>query len=137
LRAASNILANALLLPGDPNKSQFDELDHLMHCVGALSSGAIALLGACIQIADQARAPRAKGPLPVNRSAAQFRPTEIRQKLPNLSPHLTLGLAAELRSLNLLQMSEGAIPAPDLGHYSISVTPLGFLFAERFIEGRM
>ena len=31
LRAASNILANALLPPGDPNKSPFNELDHLMH----------------------------------------------------------------------------------------------------------
>jgi len=131
LRAASNILANALLPPGDPNKSPFDELDHLMHCVGALSSGAIAALGASIQIADQVT------PRPHNRSAARFRFAEIRQKLPDVSPDLTVGLAAELRSLNLLHLTEGAIPAPDLGHYSISVTPLGFRFAERFIEGRM
>lgn len=135
LRAASNILANALLPRGDPNKSPFDELDHLMHCVGALSSGAIALLGASIQIADQAKARRE--PRPNNRSAARFRFDEIRQKLPDLPPDLTQGLAAELRSLNLLHITEGAIAAPDLGHYSIGVTPLGFRFGERFIEGRM
>jgi hypothetical protein len=136
LRAASNILANALLSPHDPNKSPFDELDHLMHCVSALSSGAIALLGASIQIADQARA-GARTPRPVNRSAAKFYFAEIKQKLPDLAPHLVLGLAAELRSLNLLHITEGAIATPDFQHYLFGVTPLGFLFAERFIEGRM
>lgn len=136
LCAASNILANALLPPSDPNKSPFDELDHLMHCVNALSSGAIALLGASIQIADQAGAD-SRTPRPADRSAARFYFAEIRQKLPDLAPHLVLGLAAELRSLNLLHITEGAIATPDFQHYLFGVTPLGFVFAERFIEGKM
>jgi hypothetical protein len=131
LRAASNILANALLPPGDPKKSLFDELDHLMHCVSALSSGAIALLGASVQIANQLR------PVGTNRTQTRVHLVDISQKLPDLSPQLMLGLVAELRSLNLLHVTEGAIAAPDLGHYAISVTSLGFLFAERFVEGRM
>lgn len=137
LRAASNILANALLPANDKNKSPFDELDHLMHCVSALSSGAIALLGASIQIADQTRVSGARAPRPVNRSAARFHFAEIRQKLPDLAPHLILGLAAELRSLNLLHITEGAIATPNYQHYLFGVTPIGLLFAERFIEGRM
>jgi hypothetical protein len=138
LRAAANILANALLPVGDPNKSSFTELDHLMHCVDALSSGAITVLGACILIVDQPKTPPgSREPRPVNRSAAKFRFPEIRQKLPDFTPHLILGLATELRSLNLLHITEGAIAAAALGHYLITVTPQGFLFAERFIEGRM
>lgn len=50
LSAAANILANAVLPLSDPNRSPSDELDHLMHCTDALSSGAIALLGASIQV---------------------------------------------------------------------------------------
>jgi len=132
LRAAANILANALLPPSDSNRSHYGELEHLMHCADTLSSGAIALLGASIQVAGQIREPR-----PINRSAALFHFSEIRQKLPDLDPQLVLGFAAELRSLNLLHITEGAIPGPDLQHYSFRVTPLGFRFAERFIEGRM
>jgi hypothetical protein len=50
LRAAANILANSLLPPGDPARSTYEELDHLMHCLDSLSIGAIAVLGAARQI---------------------------------------------------------------------------------------
>ena len=50
LRAAANILANLLLKPGDQAKVSYDELDHLIRCVDALSIGAITVLGAIRQV---------------------------------------------------------------------------------------
>jgi hypothetical protein len=41
LRAAANILANLLLKPGDQAKVSYEELDHLIRCVDALSTGAL------------------------------------------------------------------------------------------------
>jgi hypothetical protein len=38
LRAAANILANLLLKPGDQAKVSYEELDHLIRCVDALST---------------------------------------------------------------------------------------------------
>lgn len=128
LRAAVNILANALLPANDPNKSPFDELDHLMHCLDALSSGAIAVLGASIQI----RAP--------NHASGADRPfyfSELRQQFPSHNPDLVFGLATELQHFNLLHITEGIVGSRDFENYLFRVTPLGSRFAERFIEGRM
>ena len=126
LRAAANILANALLPSSDPHKSPYDELEHLMHCTDALSSGAIAVLGASIQI----RAPRhASG------GDSSFNFDELKRKLSHLNPNLVLGLATELRSLNLLHITEGVITGRDYEGYLLQVTPLGSRFAERFVEG--
>ena len=45
------ILANLLLRPGDPAKSSYEELDHLIRCIDDLSIGAIHVLGAARTIA--------------------------------------------------------------------------------------
>lgn len=128
LRTAANILANSLLPPGDPNRSPFDELDHLMHCVDALSSGAIAVLGASIQVVAQ-RGGR--------RGDMRFQFAELKQKLRDTDPDVVFGCATELRSLNLLHITEGLVGGPNPENHGYQVTPLGLRFAERFIEGRM
>lgn len=128
LRAASNILANALLPPGDPHKSPFDELDHLMHCVGALSSGAIAFLGASVQVVKQPG--RGRGDM-------RFQFSEIKRKLPGTDPDVIFGLASELRSLDLLQITEGLVGGPNPENHGYQVTPVGLRFVRRFIEGSM
>jgi hypothetical protein len=128
LRAAANILANSLLPPSDPKRSPYDELDHLMHCADALSSGAVALLGASIQIKKPRHAGGGDAPLYFS---------ELRHKLPRCDTDLILGLAAELRSLNLFHITEGSIAGPSYEHCAFRVTPLGSRFAERFIEGSM
>jgi hypothetical protein len=51
LRAAAALLANLLLRQGDPGKVPYEELDHLVRCLDALSIGAIAVLGATRQLA--------------------------------------------------------------------------------------
>jgi hypothetical protein len=128
LRAASNILANALLPPGDPNKSPFDELDHLMHCVGALSSGAIAFLGASMEAVTQSA---------VKPNGRRFSFLDITFKLRGTDPDVVMGLASELRSFNLLHITEGLIGGHNPKNYGFEVTPVGERFARRFIEGRM
>lgn len=45
LRAASGILANLFLKPGDPEKLSYSELDHFVRCLDGLSIGAIVTLG--------------------------------------------------------------------------------------------
>lgn len=127
LRAAANILANVCLRPGDPAKSPYEELDHLMHCVDALTIGAISVLGAGRHIT------RAR---PGGNTTFHF--SELRRHLPHLTDaSLLLSLASELRALNLLHFKEPAIDMPDHEAYLLQVTPIGERFAERFIEGRM
>jgi hypothetical protein len=128
LRAAANILANSLLPAGDQHRSPFDELDHLMHCVDALSSGAIAVLGAAIQVLAQRQ----------GRSGnLRFQFAELRQKLPDGDPNVIFGCAIELRSLNLLQISEALVGGPNPENHGYEVTPVGLRLAQRFIEGSM
>lgn len=128
LRAAANILANALLPPTDPHRSPYEELEHLMHCAEVLSSGAIAVLGASIKVRPTRHASQGDTP---------FGFKELWQLLPNMDPQLIMGLIAELRALNLLNITEGLIQSPVFEAYQIRVTPLGSRFAERFIEGKM
>jgi len=128
LRAGANILANALLPPTDPKRSPYEELERLMHCADTLTSGAIAVLGASIKVRPRRHASQGDTP---------FSFKELRQLLPNMEPQLIMGLAAELRGLNLLHITEGLIGSPSLENYQFRVTPLGSRFAERIIEGRM
>jgi hypothetical protein len=128
LRAAANILANSLLPSHDPAKSPYEELEHLMHCADALSSGAIAALGAALQIRSPRHASGGDTPISFN---------ELRQKMADYNADLILSLASELRSLNLMHVTEGAIPGSNFEHYAFRVTPMGSRFAERFIQGRM
>jgi hypothetical protein len=128
LRTAANILANALLPADDQNRSPFDELDHLMHCVDALSTPAITVLGASIQVVAQ------RGGRSGN---MRFQFAELRQKLPDGDPNVIFGCATELRSLNLLQISEALVGGPNPENHGYEVTPVGLRFAQRFIEGRM
>jgi hypothetical protein len=128
LRAAANILAGALLPPGDRISTPFDELDHLMHCVDALSSPAISVLGASIQIVRQ----RSGRP-----GDMRFQFVELKQKLLDGDPFVIFGCATELRSLNLLHITEGLVGGPNPENNGYEVTPIGLRFADRFIEGHL
>ena len=124
LEAAANILTNVLLKPNDPAKSPFEELDHLMHCVDKLSSGAITILGAVRTLPPQ-------GQLGIHSFSAVWR------QLPQIEQSLLMSLLMELHSLNLVRVTEGAVGTPDWQHVSVQLTLVGQRFAERFIEGRL
>ena len=128
LNAAANLLANAVLKRGDAAKSAFEELDHLMHCVDTLSAGAISALGAAIKVKPPRHGSGGDVSLTPQELAA---PMELGGKL-----DLLMGFVAELRSLNLVHVTEGLI-GPTYESSAIRVTPMGVRFAQRFIEGRM
>jgi hypothetical protein len=98
-----------------------------MHCVDALSIGAIQVLGASMQIGKARHATAGDTPF-------HFR--QLHGKLPDFDPDLIAGLASELRALNLLHITEGIVGKRDYENYQYRVTPKGSRFAERFIEGR-
>ena len=127
LQAAAAILANILLRPGDPAKSSYEELDHLIRCVDALSIGAISVLGAARRIAQTA----GQGP----QRGFQF--DQLRSEFSNFDPSFVMSLVSELTALNLLRTQEGTIKLPDYGEVLVEITPLGVKLVEQFIEGRM
>jgi hypothetical protein len=125
MRAATSILANLLLRPGDADKAPYEELDHLIRCVDALSIGAISVLGAARRIANTA----AMG------SQGHFQFSQLASSFKHFDASLVMSLVSELRSLNLLRVQEPSIRLADYGNYLIEITPIGRRFVERFIEG--
>ena len=127
LRAAIAILANILLRPGDPSKSSYEELDHLIRCIDTLSIGAISVLGAARRIA----AAEGQGE---NRS---FQFVQLCGVFPAIDASLLMSFVSELRALNLLRVQEGVIRTPDYSEVLIELTPIGQRLVERFIEAKM
>jgi len=125
LRAAANLLANLLLKTSDPAKVSYEELDHLVRCLDALSIGAISVLGAARAIAISA---------PMG-GQGHFHFDQLRDAFPSYDVSLTMSLVSELRGLNLLHVQEAGIKMPDYGNYLLDLTPIGLRFVERFIEG--
>ena len=62
---------------------------------------------------------------------------EVKQKLPDTDQAIVFGLASELRSFNLLQITEALVGGSNPENYGYQVTPVGLRFVQRFIEGRM
>jgi hypothetical protein len=127
LHAAAALLANLLLRPNDPGKVSYEELDHLVRCLDALSTGAISVLGAAHRIAGSA----ALGP------QGHFQFQQLRGSFPQFEASLLMSLVSELRSLNLVRVQEGAIRTSEYGETLVELTPIGQRFVERFIEGKM
>lgn len=125
LRAAANLLANLLLKTSDPAKVSYEELDHFVRCLDALSIGAISVLGAARAIAISA---------PMG-GQGHFHFDQLRDAFPSYDVSLTMSLVSELRGLNLLHVQEAGIKVPDYGNYLLDLTPIGLRFVERFIEG--
>jgi hypothetical protein len=127
LRAAANLLANLLLRPGDPCKASYEELDHFVRCLDALSTGAISVLGAARQIAMKAS----------SGGQGQFYFLQLRNLFPEFEASFLMSLVSELRGLNLLRVQERPIRTPDYGEVSLELTPIGRRFVDQFIEGNM
>jgi hypothetical protein len=126
LRAAANLFANLLLKPGDAGKSSYEELDHFVRCLEALSIGALSVLGAARHIIRSAPT----GPI-------DFQFHQLRGTFREFEPSFLMSLVSELRSLNLLHVRVPTIETADYGNFAIELTPVGRRFVERFIEGEM
>ena len=125
LYAAANILVNLLLRPGDPAKSSYEELDHLVRCLDGLSIGAITVLGAARRLSTT---PGTQGRINFDQLHPQFSQMEA---------SLLMSLASELNALNLLHITEPPMKTPDYGNYTLELTPVGKRFVEQFIEGSL
>lgn len=130
LHAAANILTNLLLRPGDQAKVSYDELDHLIRCVDALSTGAISVLGAIRQVS-------ATRPLDPQQEAIQF--GQLRSK-PQMDASLLRSLVSELEGFHLVHVQESPIRGYAETEYDgshLNISPIGNKFIVRFIEGTM
>jgi hypothetical protein len=130
LHAAANILTNLLLKAGDPAKVSYDELDHLIRCVDALSTGAISVLGAIRQVS-------ATRPLGQQQQAIQF--GELRIKL-QMDASLLRSLVSELEGFHLVRVQENPMRGYAEAEYDgshLEISPIGRRLIERFIEGTM
>jgi hypothetical protein len=128
LHSAANILANLLLRQGDPAKVPYEELDHLVRCLDALSIGAIAVLGATRQLATSQPASQTM------RIRIEFSQLH-QQKFPQMEASLVMSLVSELNALNLLTLDIPAIKISEYGNYALELSPIGKRFVEQFIEG--
>ncbi|MCK4639886.1 MAG: hypothetical protein KAU06_00985 [Candidatus Marinimicrobia bacterium] len=128
IRAASAVIANALLKPGDPDKFSYSELDHLARAVDELSVGVIHVLGV---VYDRAL-PAADQRQPEKSYRIDFH--QIRVDL-SYEPSLLLGLLEELRAKNLVhQWALPSVREPEYGNYPFELTPLGVRFVERLLR---
>jgi hypothetical protein len=130
LRAAANILANLLLKPDDPSKVSYDELDHLIRCIDALSIGAITVLGGIRHIS----AAHPLGPYIDTINFGQLR-TQLQ-----INSALVRSLVAELQAFHLVRIQETGIRGSGEEEHDgalITISPIGTKLIERFIEGNM
>ena len=128
LRAAANILANLCLMPNDQYKSSYEELDHLIRCIDALSIGAIEVLGASIRLSRT---------VPTGPQLKTFRFEQLGSVFPQRDADLVMSLVSELRGFHLIRVQEMPMRSPGYQGTLLEPTATGRRLAERFIEGKM
>ena len=141
LKAATAILANLFLREDDPDKLTYTELDHYARCVETLSSGAVEVLGMVVQMAHSGARITSEGEIDhegrldwrIESSRMNF--SDLHRQSPQPSPHLLMGLIAELDRANLLYRGGApAIETADYGNHPIRLTPLGTRFCKFLLE---
>ena len=107
LHAAAAMLANMLLLPGDPCKSSYEELDHLIRCIDALSIGAISFWAQ----------PSGLPLLPAKALTDISSSINCGGLFKQFDASLLMSLVSELRALNLLRVQEGGSECMTTGKF--------------------
>jgi hypothetical protein len=127
-RAATRLVANILLRQGDGEKLTYTELDHFARCLDQLSIGALRVVTTAVVTVEK----QAPGFIAHKSLSILFE--QLQTKLPDLSPHLLMGLISELVSFNLMHRAGSpSIRTPDYANYSLEVTPLGARFVSHVI----
>ena len=141
LKAATAILANLFLREDDPDKLTYTELNHYARCVETLSSGAVEVLGMVVQMAHSGGRITSEGEIDhegrldwrIESSRMNF--SDLHRQSPQHSPHLLMGLIAELDRANLLYRGGAPeIETADYGNHPIRLTPLGTIFCKFLLE---
>ena len=125
IMAATNLIANILLVKSDNEKLSYTELDHFARCVENLSSGAIEVLSVAVRMAEKDRK------VVLETSGYRMNFSDLRNMFSDISPSLLMGLIGELDSANLLhRKGTPTIIAGEYSNYPIELTPIG----ERFVK---
>jgi len=125
LRAAANLLANAMLKTEDPDKISYAELDHTFKCVESLSIGAIQLLGTIYE----KEVPQNQRHHTNKNYRLNF--DDISRYFPEYEPTFLMGLVGECNAYNLLHiLGIPQIKTNEYGNYPIELTRFG----QRFIK---
>ena len=128
LRAATSILVNLLLRPGDPEKLSYTELDHFTRCLEALSIGAISILGTATELVTRFRIE------PDSEGSYRFTFEQLHSKLRAIDASLFMGLVGELNTFNLIRISGfPPIRMPEYGNHQLELTSLGKRFVDRIL----
>lgn len=137
LRAAANILGNALLKADDPDKLPYEELDHFTRCIENLSIGAIHVLAKVLERGRLQDRRHQDNNLADRNVKMDF--GQLRADLGEPDADLLLGLLGELNSFNLVHLR--AIPGIGFGdgerkyhNYPVETTPLGHRFKKFILD---
>jgi len=137
LRAAANILGNALLRDSDGDKLSYAELDHFTRCVEHLSLGAIQVLGRAIVRGSHPGVGRYASE--VHQRNVRFDFGAIAKDSPEFSHDLLMGLLGELNSFGLIHLA--GVPGVGFGddnkkyeNYPVETTPLGYRFKKHVLD---
>ena len=145
LRAASAILVNLLLKPGDSDKLPYTELDHFVRCLDQLSVGALTVLGVVYDLGRK-NAPPNYSEGDIRRSLEALHSVQgirldfhvVHSQMRAMDPSLLMGLLGELNAANLIHLpGVPTIRTPDFGNYPVELTALGIRFVERVFKGKM
>ena len=128
LRGAANLIANLLLKEDDEAKLSYIELDHYVHCLDQLSSGAIEVLVEAYRAACATRSPDFSEDVRIDFS-------DIQARMPESGPSLLMGLVGELNAVNILHLTGApGIVTPGYANYPVFLTPMGVGFVSHVLE---
>jgi hypothetical protein len=131
INAAISLIVNALLVPGDPDKLPFSELDHFSRAVDSLSLGALHVLAHAYRIACRDRTPD----LSTGSRSITFE--QLHREMQDTEPSFLMALVGELNSWNLLHLlGTPSVRTPAYGNYPIELPPVGVRFVEKIMGMR-
>ena len=129
LRAAANLVANQLLVPGDPERIEPSEADLFMRAIEQLSKDALAVLGEAYLMGKYER----RNDLGAESVRLQF--AVLCTRFPKSDPHLIVGLIGELDRFGLLHRdSRPVVRSASYEDQPFDLTPLGARFIERLVR---
>ena len=100
LRAAANLMANALLKDGDPDKLAYEAHDHFARCLDDLSVGALYVLTAAVKFVKERAVPGS------DVGEHRLLSGDLIPAVDGLAPDLAMSLVSELSARNLLRVSD-------------------------------
>ena len=111
IQAAANIVANAMLADGDPQKISYSELDHFLNAVDALSAGALHVLAISSQVPPSQSTCDLLNPS--GPGEVKFNSGNLVNRISDIDPLLVMSLVAQLHNWNLLRRGEVGVTQYD------------------------